>query len=130
MDFKIISLRLKKFREQKKISQEEAAETINLSKRTYLRYEKDLRSIKVKDLLLLVQSFKCSLNELIYGDEAENLKEDEKEIIMSYRKIGKKEKEYIKHLIKATSIKNELENDQKIFENSSKKLHEIENKQF
>ncbi|WP_300434037.1 helix-turn-helix transcriptional regulator [Christiangramia sp.] len=54
------TLKLKALREEKKFTQKEFAEKINVSQRTYLAYEKSGNKIKVEDLLKISEELNVS----------------------------------------------------------------------
>jgi len=125
MDLIQAAERLQKFREEKKVTQDEAAEYIDVHTRTYQRYESDLRSIKLYDLLRLQKLIGFSLSELIYGVKPEVLNEEEQKLIKAFNGLEQKQKEYYTHIILAEAIKKEMNNTEKIFQNSSNVLEQI-----
>ncbi|MPQ48115.1 helix-turn-helix domain-containing protein [Marinifilum sp. N1E240] len=74
--------RLKKIRQERKISQNEFAEILNVSRSTYLLVEKGEREINFKMIESLHKQFEISSDWLLFGTEAsENSSNDSEELI-------------------------------------------------
>lgn len=84
-----IGKQIKKYRTDRKLSQEELAERIFVSRQTISNWENDKNYPDMKSLLLLSSLFNVSLDILVKGDLEEMKKEIKKEEISKFEKDGK-----------------------------------------
>ncbi len=64
-----IGVKLKKIREQKRYSQQEIADILNISQKTYSNIESGKSDIKIKHLLILEQFFKINIITFLKSDD-------------------------------------------------------------
>lgn len=84
-----IGKQIKKYRTDRKLSQEALAERIFVSRQTISNWENDKNYPDMKSLLLLSSLFNVSLDILVKGDLEEMKKEIKKEEISKFEKDGK-----------------------------------------
>ncbi|MCU9815797.1 helix-turn-helix domain-containing protein [Paraclostridium sp. AKS73] len=84
-----IGKQIKKYRTDRKLSQEALAERIFVSRQTISNWENDRNYPDMKSLLLLSSLFNVSLDILVKGDLEEMKKEIKKEEISKFEKDGK-----------------------------------------
>lgn len=84
-----IGKQIKKYRSDRKLSQEALAERIFVSRQTISNWENDKNYPDMKSLLLLSSLFNVSLDILVKGDLEEMKKEIKKEEISKFEKDGK-----------------------------------------
>lgn len=84
-----IGKQIKKYRTDRKLSQDALAERIFVSRQTISNWENDKNYPDMKSLLLLSSLFNVSLDILVKGDLEEMKKEIKKEEIAKFEKDGK-----------------------------------------
>lgn len=84
-----IGKQIKKYRTDRKLSQDALAERIFVSRQTISNWENDKNYPDMKSLLLLSSLFNVSLDILVKGDLEEMKKEIKKEEISKFEKDGK-----------------------------------------
>lgn len=64
---KIIANNLRAERNRKGLSQEETAEVLGITRRTYIKYEEDASVVSIKQLAVLSETFGCSMDAFFIG---------------------------------------------------------------
>lgn len=89
----MIGKRLKKLREDKRISQEEVANILGVKKITYFKYESGEINIPIPKLIELARYFETTPNYLLGFDEIEFEEKKKKEEIYKERPLFKDQEE-------------------------------------
>lgn len=89
----MIGKRLKKLREDKRISQEEVANILGIKKITYFKYESGEINIPIPKLIELARYFETTPNYLLGFDEIEFEEKKKKEEIYKERPLFKDQEE-------------------------------------
>lgn len=84
-----VSTQIKKYRSDMKLSQEELAEKVYVSRQTISNWETGKNYPDIHSLLLLSSLFNVSLDQLIKGDIEIMKKEINKEEVTKFNKVGK-----------------------------------------
>lgn len=83
-----LGTQIKKYRNEKKLSQEELAEKIYVSRQTISNWENDKNYPDIKSLLLLSQFFGISLDILVKGDLKEMKEQIKEEEVKQFKREG------------------------------------------
>ena len=83
-----MGLRLSAVRRQKKLSQEEMAERLQVSRSAYQYYERGERDLPGSLLLKVFQEFEADPLWVLEGDVEPGLTRREREMAQAYRKVG------------------------------------------
>ena len=93
---KMIGKRLKKIRENRKISQEEVASFLGIKKITYFKYESGEINIPIPKLIEIARYFETTPNYLLGFDEIEIQEKNKKNEIYEERLLFKDQEEKMK----------------------------------
>jgi len=88
---------LKKIRKSKKMSQEQLAEKVNVSRQSVSKWENGESYPEMNNLLQLCKIFNCEINELVHKDISDISSLDE-EIVMNIVKFNDKKQKEVKNL--------------------------------
>jgi len=94
---------LKKLRKQKKMSQEDLAERVNVSRQSVSKWETGDAYPEMNNILELCKIFNCKINDLVHKDMSD-IDSLDKEIIMNVVKFNEKEQKTMKGICKTISI--------------------------
>ena len=94
---------LKKIRKNKKMSQEELAEKVNVSRQSVSKWETGDAYPEMNNILELCKIFNCKLNDLVYSDMTDISSLDE-EIVMNIVKFNEKKQKEVKTLSNVISL--------------------------
>lgn len=92
----MIGKRLKKIRENRKISQEEVASFLGIKKITYFKYESGEINIPIPKLIEIARYFETTPNYLLGFDEIEIQEKNKKNEIYEERLLFKDQEEKMK----------------------------------
>lgn len=79
MDSKIIACNICAERNRKKLTQEDVAKTLGITRETYNSYEEDAKSIKATTLYKLAKIFDCKINDFYLHTDFTKREENGKE---------------------------------------------------
>ncbi len=96
----MIGKRLKKIRENRKISQEEIANVLGIKKITYFKYESGEINIPIPKLIEIARYFETTPNYLLGFDEIEFEEKKKKEEIYKERALVKDQEEKMEFFLK------------------------------
>ena len=94
---------LKKIRKNKKMSQEELAEKVNVSRQSVSKWETGDSYPEMNNILELCKIFNCRINDLVHSDMSDISSLDE-EIIMNVVKFNEKKQNQVKNLSNVISL--------------------------
>ena len=94
---------LKKIRKNKKMSQEELAEKVNVSRQSVSKWETGDAYPEMNNILELCKIFNCRINDLVHSDMSDISSLDE-EIIMNVVKFNEKKQNQVKNLSNVISL--------------------------
>ena len=104
---------IKKMRERAGLSQQEAAERLEITLRRYGNWEREDREINLRDAIRLADLFQCSLDELAGRTwESNQLSTEEQEVVDAYRSTDPRGKAAIMRTARGESgVEGKLEAD-------------------
>lgn len=126
MDYKILGLRIKKYRQKNKITQEQLGEKLNKSGSTIKRYEKGEVEPSLIILEKMADIFNVSLAELMGIND--NYASEEFEILVAYNKLSSQSKYFIKSLLEIELYKQKkykLKEKEKLTDEQQTELEEL-----
>lgn len=94
---------LKLIRKNKKMSQEDLAEKVNVSRQSVSKWETGESYPEMNNILELCKIFNCKINDLVHEDMSDISSLDE-EIIMKVVKLNEKKQKHVKALSHAISL--------------------------
>ncbi len=94
---------LKKIRKEKKLSQEQLAEKVNVSRQSVSKWENGEAYPEMNNILELCKIFNCNINDLIHTDMSDISSLDE-EIIMNVVKFNNQKQNQVKALSNVISL--------------------------
>ena len=94
---------LKLIRKNKKMSQEDLAEKVNVSRQSVSKWETGEAYPEMNNILELCKIFNCKINDLVHEDMSDISSLDE-EIIMKVVKLNEKKQKHVKALSHAISL--------------------------
>ena len=94
---------LKKIRKEKKLSQEQLAEKVNVSRQSVSKWENGESYPEMNNILELCKIFNCNINDLIHTDMSDISSLDE-EIIMNVVKFNNQKQNQVKSLSNIISL--------------------------
>lgn len=94
---------LKKIRKEKKLSQEQLAEKVNVSRQSVSKWENGEAYPEMNNILELCKIFNCNINDLIHTDMSDISSLDE-EIIMNVVKFNNQKQNQVKSLSNIISL--------------------------
>ena len=94
---------LKKIRKNKKMSQEQLAEKVNVSRQSVSKWENGEAYPEMNNILELCKIFNCKINDLVHTDMSDISSLDE-EIIMNVVKFNEKKQTQVKSLSNVISL--------------------------
>ena len=94
---------LKKIRKEKKLSQEQLAEKVNVSRQSVSKWENGEAYPEMNNILELCKIFNCNINDLIHTDMSDISSLDE-EIIMNVVKFNNQKQNQVKTLSNVISL--------------------------
>lgn len=94
---------LKKIRKDKKMSQEELAEKVNVSRQSVSKWENGESYPEMNNILELCKIFNCKLNDLVHTDMSDLSSLDE-EIVMNVVKFNEEKQNQVKGLSNVISL--------------------------
>ena len=94
---------LRKIRKSKKMSQEQLAEKVNVTRQSVTKWENGESYPEMNNILELCKIFNCKLNDLVHTDMADISSLDE-EIVMNVVKFNEKKQKEVRTLSNAISL--------------------------
>ena len=94
---------LKRIRKNKKMSQEELAEKVNVSRQSVSKWENGESYPEMNNILELCKIFNCKLNDIVHTDMSDISSLDE-EIVMNVVKFNNEKQNQVKGLCNAISL--------------------------